>query len=124
MRDRYDGDVAVEPRHATWFTPAVLSLLEHYRCARVAADPSRVPEAAEPGGWSTFAYWRLHGSPRMYASSYGGSYLEALAGRLALAQRLASKPAWCIFDNTMYGAAIANGITLQEALADRIAASA
>jgi uncharacterized protein YecE (DUF72 family) len=122
LRDRYDGDVAVEPRHATWFTPPVLSLLERHRCTRVAADPACVPEAAAPGGWNAFAYWRLHGSPRMYASSYDDAYLDALAQRVALVRR-DGRSAWCIFDNTMYGAAVANGITLQASLTDRLAAA-
>ena len=33
------------------------------RVARVAADPAKVPAAAEPGGWRGLAYYRLHGSP-------------------------------------------------------------
>ena len=64
LRDRFDGDVALEPRHASWFEPAADRLITRYRVARVAADPSVVPAAAEPGGWNGFAYYRLHGSPR------------------------------------------------------------
>lgn len=115
LRERYDGEVAIEPRHATWFTPAGSTLLERYRCARVAADPACVPSAAEPGGWSGFEYWRLHGSPRTYASAYDDAYLEAMADKLARAEH-AAKPAWCIFDNTMFGAALVNGISLQTRL--------
>jgi uncharacterized protein YecE (DUF72 family) len=115
LRERYDGDVAVEPRHQTWFTPAGSMLLERYRCARVAADPACAPPAADPGGWTGFEYWRLHGSPRMYASSYDDPFLDALAAKLARPRRSATS-AWCIFDNTMYAAALGNGIALQERL--------
>jgi uncharacterized protein YecE (DUF72 family) len=115
LRERYDGDVAVEPRHPTWFTPAGSILLERYRCARVAADPACTPAAAEPGSWTGFEYWRLHGSPRMYASSYDDPFLDALAARLARPERAATS-AWCIFDNTMYAAALTNGISLQQRL--------
>jgi uncharacterized protein YecE (DUF72 family) len=82
LRERYDGDVAVEPRHPTWFAPASTSVLEGFRCARVAADPARVPEAAQPGAWRGFAYWRLHGSPVMYRSSYADAFLQQLAANL------------------------------------------
>jgi Protein of unknown function DUF72 len=82
LRERYDGEVAVEPRHPTWFEPVSSLLLERYRCTRVAVDPACVPSAAEPGGWTGFEYWRLHGFPRVYASSYDDPYLEAMVARL------------------------------------------
>ena len=55
--------------------------------ARVAADPARVPEAAEPGGWRGLIYYRLHGSPKMYYSAYSEEYLDALAARLRARRR-------------------------------------
>ena len=116
LRDRYDGDVAVEPRHPTWFARASTSVLERFRCARVAADPARVPEAAQPGAWSGFAYWRLHGSPVMYRSSYADAFLRELAA--SLCARREDDIAWCIFDNTMLGAALANSLSLQACIAD------
>ncbi|MHC5537903.1 DUF72 domain-containing protein, partial [Singulisphaera rosea] len=39
LRERFDGDVALEPRHASWFEPTAEHLLVRYRVARVAADP-------------------------------------------------------------------------------------
>ena len=115
LRQRYDGDVAVEPRHPTWFAPASNSLLEGFCCARVAADPARVPEAGQPGAWRGFAYWRLHGSPVMYRSSYADAFLEELAADLCARRK--DETAWCIFDNTMLGAALANGLSLQACVA-------
>ena len=82
LRERYAGHVAIEPRHPTWFDPESLALLTQYRCAQVAADPARVPAAAEARGWTGFEYWRLHGSPRVYFSSYADGYLDALATKL------------------------------------------
>ena len=67
---RTQGDVACEPRHRSWFTAEAERLLSGFRIARVAADPAVVPAAAEPGGWPGLAYYRLHGSPRMYRSPY------------------------------------------------------
>jgi uncharacterized protein YecE (DUF72 family) len=51
VRNVYKGPMVCEPRHATWFSLAVASLLDQYEVARVAADPPPVPEAAVPAGW-------------------------------------------------------------------------
>ena len=105
--------VACEPRHPTWFTPAADDLLRELAVARVAADPARVPAAAEPGGWRGLTYYRLHGSPRTYYSAYSEEFLAALAARL---QVEAEGPAWCIFDNTTLGAATGNALDLRSRL--------
>jgi uncharacterized protein YecE (DUF72 family) len=117
LRSRFEGNVAFEPRHETWFTEEVDSMLRHYRIARVAADPARVPVAAEPGGYERLVYLRLHGSPRIYYSAYSP---EALAG---VARLLEDKSAqgistWCIFDNTALGAATADALTVKSHLLD------
>ena len=109
LRARFDGGAACEPRHPTWFEPDAERLLQDQRIARVAADPACVPTAAEPGGWRGFAYWRLHGSPRMYWSAYGPERIAALAERL-------TGPAWVVFDNTASGAAALDGLDLMAQL--------
>jgi uncharacterized protein YecE (DUF72 family) len=115
VRERHEGAVACEPRHPSWFTTGAEHLLAEYRIARVAADPGRVPEAGEPGGWPGLVYYRLHGSPKMYYSAYDEHYLDALASRLsALAD--AGVPVWCIFDNTASGSAPANALALMQRL--------
>jgi uncharacterized protein YecE (DUF72 family) len=111
LRDRHTGGVALEPRHASWFTEEAAELLKAHRVARVAADPALVPAAGEPGGWSGTVYYRLHGSPRVYYSAYDEAYLRGLAGRLARAADDADD-VWCIFDNTALGAATGNALTL------------
>ncbi|HVE78915.1 MAG TPA: DUF72 domain-containing protein, partial [Gemmatimonadaceae bacterium] len=111
LRARHAGAVALEPRHASWFTPDVGGLLERHRVARVAADPARVPAAGEPGGHPETVYFRLHGSPRIYYSAYDEPYLDALAERLRAAAGNAAA-VWCIFDNTALGAATANALGL------------
>lgn len=115
LRGGFDGLVAFEPRHAAWFTGTADALLAGYRVARVAADPACVPTAARPGGWTGLAYYRLHGTPQMYYSSYGDAYLEDLAGALRAPLQGGTIP-WCIFDNTARGAAAGNAFTLQELL--------
>ncbi len=115
LRARYAEDIVVEPRHPSWFGLEPETLLERYRVARVAADPARVPDAAEPGGWAGVAYWRMHGSPRMYYSSYADAALDALAARMRTARARADN-VWCIFDNTTSGAATANALALKARL--------
>ena len=85
------------------------ALLAAHRVARVAADPAKVPAAAEPGGWPGLVYYRLHGSPRIYYSDYDAAYLDALGDRLA-AHRASGAATWCIFDNTALGAAAINAL--------------
>src|SRR5689334_22656727 len=65
LRARYAGAVVCEPRHESWFTRDADALLRRHVVARVAADPARVPAAAEPGGDDRLVYFRLHGSPKM-----------------------------------------------------------
>ena len=108
LRNRFGGEVACEPRHASWFEADADVMLCRHRVARVAADPARVPAAAQPGGWPGLAYYRLHGSPRMYYSAYDSGYLDQLATALATRQG----PVWCVFDNTASGAAAGNALEL------------
>ena len=111
VRARYDGAVALEPRHVSWFTADVDKRLRMHRVARVAADPAPVPAAAEPAGWPGVVYFRLHGSPRVYYSAYDEPYLDRLAERLCNAATRA-REVWCIFDNTALGAAVPNALGL------------
>ncbi len=113
LRARWDGHVACEPRHASWFEAEADSLLAARRVARVAADPGKVPAAAEPGGWRGLAYYRLHGSPVTYRSSYDDGRLEAYAERLGAA----AVPTWVIFDNTASSAATGDALKLKALLA-------
>lgn len=112
LRTLHEGPVVCEPRHPTWFTPAADRLLVAHRVARVAADPAVVPDAARPGGWTELVYYRLHGSPRTYWSSYDDQVLEALASTFRVVRLQAET--WCIFDNTASGAALANAIALRD----------
>jgi len=117
LRDRTEVAAVCEPRHPTWFTAEADDLLGRWKIARVAADPARVPEAAEPGGWRDLAYYRLHGSPRIYYSAYDAEYLDALAARMRVDVD-AGREVWCIFDNTAAGAATQNALDLLARLHD------
>lgn len=113
LRKQFDGGVALEPRHASWFESRADRLLDDFEVARVAADPPRADSDGRPGGWRGLAYFRMHGSPRMYYSSYDEESLEALASTLADLRRRRI-PTWCIFDNTTLGAATGNALSLLE----------
>lgn len=115
LRERFDGAVAVEPRHATWFTAEAERILLAHRISRVVADPPRSPGGLQPGGWTGMAYYRLHGSPRVYYSSYDADFLARLAERVRDHQR-ARIPCWCIFDNTTLGAGTGNAISVLQRL--------
>lgn len=115
LRARYAGNIALEPRHASWQTAE--TLLVEQRIARVAADPSPVAHWDEPGGWSGLRYYRLHGSPRLYFSAYEPAWLEALARRLETALADGAQ-VWCIFDNTASGAATGNALDLLERMGE------
>jgi uncharacterized protein YecE (DUF72 family) len=114
VREVYDGLVVCEPRHVTWFSPGVHSLLDRYRISRVAADPPPAPAAMVPAGWPQVAYFRLHGSPRKYWSRYDEHCIAALAATAGRVQ--GADEIWFIFDNTASGAAIENAWELRERL--------
>jgi uncharacterized protein YecE (DUF72 family) len=116
LREVWPEPVVLEPRHANWFDADAEALIRAYHIARVAADPARHPAAARPGGWTGVAYWRLHGSPRMYYSPYDTPTLAALADRLRSGE---SRETWCVFDNTASGAAAANALELQGLIGSR-----
>lgn len=111
VRARSDVCLVFEPRHLSWFTTDVSGFLSDQGIARVAADPVKASGADEPGGATDVAYWRWHGSPHVYHSSYHERQLAALAGLIKCRSDLASR--WVIFDNTASGAATTNGLTLQ-----------
>ena len=101
--------IICEPRHAGWFDAAAGALLTAHRVARVAADPAPVPAAADPGGWNGLRYFRLHGSPRPYWSSYDADALAGWAAKVAAG----SGETWVIFDNTGSGAATGDALAFQ-----------
>ena len=114
VRTVYDGPVVCEPRHATWFSPQVVSLLDRYRVSRVVADPPPVPAAIVPAGWARLAYFRLHGSPRTYWSRYDENDIATLA--TTVRSLPTAEEVWCVFDNTASGAAIENAWELCQRL--------
>lgn len=98
--------IACEPRHASWFTAKADDVLAKLQIMRVAADPPRGSGGGAPGGWRGCAYWRLHGSPKIYYSDYDTQTLRVLASKIRSGD-------WCIFDNTAAFAALGNALALK-----------
>jgi uncharacterized protein YecE (DUF72 family) len=109
LREVYAGEVALEPRHRSWFDSSPEALLRKYRIARVAADPpAGAPAAAKPGGDTDLIYYRLHGSPRTYYSKYEDEFIATLASKVEGLQN-----AWIIFDNTALSNAYFDALNLE-----------
>lgn len=115
LRERHEVGIALEPRHVSWFCDEAQALLAGHRVARVAADPARHAGAEAPAGDAELAYFRLHGSPRVYYSAYDDDGLQQWATRIRAAARRA-RQVICIFDNTAGGQAVPNALALQALL--------
>ena len=109
LRQQFRAPVVIEPRHASWATPQAAAFLASFFIAPVLADPSP-PELEQFAATATHRYLRLHGSPRIYYSSYEAEQLEHYA------ELLTAPESWCIFDNTASGAALANALQLKDML--------
>lgn len=105
LRSLFDGRVVIEPRHQSWGTAEASALLRARNVARVTPDPPVIPVAPTMNAES-FLYLRLHGSPRIYYSSYRQEEIARFRRQLDFA----SPDSWCIFDNTASGAALPNAL--------------
>lgn len=109
LRGYFQGMLAFEARHASWFGETATVLLRERHITRVRADPP----AGQPGPHvptTVQAYIRLHGNPKIYYSDYSAEFLAALATEL---RTQTANGSWCIFDNTASGAALLNALHLQ-----------
>jgi uncharacterized protein YecE (DUF72 family) len=110
-----------EPRHISWFSKSADAVLLRATVSRAAVDPACGDVAKRPGGDRQFSYFRWHGSPKMYYSSYDAGHLASLAATM---RECESNEAWCIFDNTARYAAWDNAGTLKRIVADKRYANA
>ncbi len=112
LRQETATQIVCEARNPTWWARPATAIFERYGITRVVADP--VPSGCEFAApdHPRFAYFRLHGSPRMYYSAYSVGFLQGIA-----AAARAAAQAWCIFDNTAAGAAWSDATMLQRLIA-------
>jgi uncharacterized protein YecE (DUF72 family) len=107
-----EGGLVLEARNAGWFTGEAEAVLREFRISMVIADPPKGGDGEMLGGDPV--YYRLHGSPRVYYSSYSDEWLNGLAQRMV--EQAKAADVWCIFDNTASGAALGNALTLTRML--------
>ena len=100
------GRHAIEPRHESFRTDAYFDLLHTHNVAHVVSDAPTFPciEAVT----ADFAYVRLHGHDELYISSYDDEQLDEWAQKI----RDWDRDTYVYFDNTMYGAAPYNALSL------------
>lgn len=106
IRKVFKGPVALEARNMTWMSKESLSLIKQFNISKVIADPEKCPGELE----SEIKYYRLHGSPEIYKSNYEDDYLNNLYEEL----NRATTDVWCIFDNTTFGYATNNAVTIKD----------
>lgn len=99
LRKIFSGKIALEARHTSWSKP----MLDEHNIIQVIADPAVI----EVNSDQPFQYYRLHGSPKIYSSSYSPSFLTNLSKTL-------DPSSFVIFDNTQFGAATQNALQLQQ----------
>lgn len=108
LRARFPCMLALEGRHPTWFGDTATALLREHGVTRVMADPpAGQPGPHEPTTAST--YIRLHGTPRIYYSSYPPEFLREVEQRIG-AMTQPGADLWCIFDNTAEGHSVPNAL--------------
>lgn len=97
--------VAVEPRHPSWFTPGLRTMLERHRAVLCLAD-RRGPLTPV---WQTAAwvYLRFHEGRASPPSCYGQAALTTWADRLA-ALAGPNVPGYAFFNNDAHGCALRN----------------
>jgi uncharacterized protein YecE (DUF72 family) len=115
LRGRVGCMLALEARHPTWFSDAATAVLREHGVTRVMADPP----AGQPGPHvptTRASYLRLHGTPRVYYSSYPPEFLRDVERRIAAMAR-PDADLWCIFDNTAEGHAVPNALEVLRGVA-------
>jgi uncharacterized protein YecE (DUF72 family) len=110
VRRVYAGPIVVEPRHRSWASHEAHLLLHEMKIGKVHADPERCPDL-KPEFESPITYYRLHGSPEIYASDYAYHDLQQL-GEKVQAEKAGGQNSWVIFDNTKFGRATHNALEL------------
>ena len=106
-------DVAIEFRNKYWLVDEVYKLLRKYNIALVAADSSRYPGVRRIT--ADFAYIRMHGPTKLFASSYSDEQLKELAAYIKSITPNVTRT-YVYFNNDFQCYAIHNAQTLQKLL--------
>ena len=102
--------IAIEFRHASWFTTETFALLRQHNIASVwNSGPPTMPTDYTPT--ADFVYARFHGTPELYKSLYSETEMQHWAEHFA---HTSVSTLFAYFNNTMELHAIANAQQLQE----------
>lgn len=104
IRKNFDGSIVIEPRSVTWSEKEAIALYRDFEVTKVQADPERCPSPLKLN-FAGMDYYRLHGSPVIYRSSYAEDFLKNIRKKL-------TKKSWCIFDNTTLGHGTENALSI------------
>lgn len=104
--------LALECRHASWFTPETYALLDDYDVLWVINDsPDRWP--SDRHTTKAGMYIRFHGNTELYKSSYSDAELAEWA---AYIKNIRSERSWVYFNNDYEGVGARNAMTLRQYL--------
>jgi uncharacterized protein YecE (DUF72 family) len=108
--------LALEFRHASWFTDEVRQILKYHGAAQVINDsPNRWP--ADLSVPSDIAYIRFHGNKRLYRSSYSDKELREWVDFMQTACNHC-KTIFIYFNNDYHAVAVKNAQSLTQIIAD------
>jgi uncharacterized protein YecE (DUF72 family) len=106
--------LAIEFRHASWFTEETRELLRSLHIAQVIIDsPGRWP--ADKSITTDFSYIRFHGSTKLYSSSYTDEELDSWVQFIQEAGQ-GCKQVFAYFNNDFGAVAIPNARDLRQKL--------
>ncbi len=105
---------ALEPRHPSFAGDEARRLLDEMGVGGVVAATAGRHVALAPDG-APLAYFRLHGSRRLYGGSYEDVELAAWAAKVRASS---ASEVWVFFDNDELGYAAADALRLRDLLAD------
>jgi uncharacterized protein YecE (DUF72 family) len=115
-RRPYPFDIAIEFRSKSWFTEEVYGLLRRYNVALVTSQSSRYPEVRLRT--ADFAYIRMHGPEKLFASEYSvdqlaelADYIHSISGQV--------KRTYVYFNNDFFGYALDNAKELMRLCDER-----
>ncbi|GAA4371889.1 DUF72 domain-containing protein [Hymenobacter koreensis] len=104
---------ALEFRHPSWWEGEVLRTLAQHNISFVGqSHPLPLPDDVVTT--NSLLYYRLHGVPELYKSSYSAEYLTQLAADVQAAPGV--KEAYVFFNNGIGGAGVLNAQALQRLL--------
>jgi uncharacterized protein YecE (DUF72 family) len=109
----YQFDIAIEFRHKSWFNDETYTLLKKYNVALVAGQSSRWIGVRQVT--ANFAYIRMHGPEKLFASSYSTDQLTDWAAYIRNISPGLER-VYVYFNNDFHGYALKNAQELKRIL--------